>query len=339
MSARARCSSPPSAGPPSSATSSTSSPSPARPCRSPPAATPRFPAGSARSTWSSRSRSRAGPPGRSPWPPRPPAAAPRCSPSARQARRWPRSARGPVACTSRSPPTPSSRTALWSLLTPVLVAADASGLVQCPHDVLERVADVLDEVAEECRPSSESFVNPAKVLATGLGETVPVVLGDGPLTGVAAMPGRIDAGPHRPGAGDARCRCRMPRRRSSPASTGPSAPARSTPGPPAGDDIFADPYLDAPAAPRLGLLALRDPDLDPGRTPWPTPSSRRPATPASPFEQEARSAGRRAARLPRGAHRLRRHLPRARARPRPVGLAPRRRAARPHLLTLVFFFF
>jgi hypothetical protein len=29
------------------------------------------------------------------------------------------------------------------------------------------------------------------------------------------------------------------------------------------DDIFADPYLDGPAAPRLGLLVLRDPDLDP----------------------------------------------------------------------------
>ena len=29
------------------------------------------------------------------------------------------------------------------------------------------------------------------------------------------------------------------------------------------DDVFADPYLDGPAAPRLGLLALRDPDLPP----------------------------------------------------------------------------
>src|SRR5215204_2408765 len=64
-------------------------------------------------------------------------------------------------------PTPSSRTALWSLLTPVLLAADGMGLVQCSRPVLERVADILDEVAEECRPSSESFVNPAKVLATG----------------------------------------------------------------------------------------------------------------------------------------------------------------------------
>jgi glucose/mannose-6-phosphate isomerase len=162
-------------------------------------------------------------------------------------------------------PTPSSRTALWSLLTPVLVAADAMGLVQCPLDSLERCADVLDEVAEECRPSSEAFVNPAKVLATGLGETVPVVLGDGPLTGVAAI----------------RAASMLARTARVPATSGALPDAASqvvacldgpfgsgldlaAPGGPAGPggDIFADPYLDAPAAPRLGLLALRDPDLD-----------------------------------------------------------------------------
>ena len=163
-------------------------------------------------------------------------------------------------------PTPSSRTALWSLLTPVLLAADAMGLVQCPADVLERVADVLDEVAEECRPRSEAFVNPAKILAIGLGETVPIVLGDGPLTGVAATRAALDAGPHRPRARHVTVPCRMPRPRSSPASTARSARASTAPpGEPAGrgGDIFADPYLDAPPAPRLGLLALRDPDLGP----------------------------------------------------------------------------
>ncbi len=159
--------------------------------------------------------------------------------------------------------TPSSRTALWSILTPVLIAADVLGLAPCPRPVLERVADVLDEVAEECRPSSEAFVNPAKVLAVGLGESVPVVLGDGALTGVAATraasmlarTARVPAthgelpdaasqvvacldGPYGSGAGMQR-------------PTG------------VGDDIFADPYLDGPAAPRLGLLALRDPALDP----------------------------------------------------------------------------
>lgn len=160
-------------------------------------------------------------------------------------------------------PTPSSRTALWSLLTPVLLAADAMGLVRCPGGVLERVADVLDEVAEECRPSSEAFVNPAKILALGLGETVPIVLGDGPLTGVAAaraasMLARTARVPATFGA--------LPDAASQvvacldgPYGSGLSAAA----GGGGGGDIFADPYLDAPPAPRLGLLALRDPDLDP----------------------------------------------------------------------------
>ena len=161
-------------------------------------------------------------------------------------------------------PTPSSRTALWSLLTPVLVAADVLGLTPCSTATLERVADILDEVAEECRPASEAFVNPAKVIATSLGETVPVVLGDGPLTGVAAV----------------RAASMLARTARVPATHGflPDAASqvvacldgpfgsglRDGTGP--GDDVFADPYLDGPAAPRLGLLALRDPDLDPSGT-------------------------------------------------------------------------
>lgn len=165
--------------------------------------------------------------------------------------------------------TPSSRTALWSLLTPVLVAADVMGLARVPRTTLDRVADVLDEVAEECRPSSESFVNPAKVIAVGLGETVPVVLGDGPLTGVAAcraasMMARTARVPATHGA--------LPDAASQVVATldgpfgsgAPGAPgAPGTAGGSRGDDIFADPYLDGPAAPRLGLLALRDPDLEP----------------------------------------------------------------------------
>jgi len=161
-------------------------------------------------------------------------------------------------------PTPSSRTALWSLLTPVLLAADAIGLARCPAPVLERVADVLDEVAEECRPGSESFVNPAKLLAVGLGETVPIVLGDGPLTGVAAaraasMLARTARVPATYGA--------LPDAASQVVACldGPfgSGLAAATGGAGRiGGDIFADPYLDAPPAPRLGLLALRDPDLD-----------------------------------------------------------------------------
>ncbi len=82
----------------------------------------------------------------------------------------------------------NSRTSLWSLLTPVLLAFDADhlGLINSSEGVLERVAQRLDEQAETFRPSSESFVNPAKLLAVQLAETVPMVLGEGPLGGVAA---------------------------------------------------------------------------------------------------------------------------------------------------------
>lgn len=155
---------------------------------------------------------------------------------------------------------PSSRTAVWSLLTPVLMAADRLGILHCGVPVLERVADVLDARAEECRPSSESFVNPAKLLALGIAETVPVVLGDGPLTGVAA--GRAASMLART--------ARMPALHGwlpddaaqvVACFDGPYAHSDSSvaePGHDTGHDIFADPFLDGPPTPQLGLLVLRD---------------------------------------------------------------------------------
>ena len=155
-------------------------------------------------------------------------------------------------------PAPTSRTAMWSMLTPVLLAADGLGLVDCPEPVLERVADLLDGRAEECRPSSESFVNPAKLLALGLAETVPVVLGDGALTGVAA---------HRAAAMLART-ARIPTTHGALPDAAAQVVAcfdgpfsggggRGTM-PDGGRDLFADPFLDGPPAPQLGLLMLRD---------------------------------------------------------------------------------
>ena len=85
----------------------------------------------------------------------------------------------------------STRTAMWSLLAPVVYAADALGLVRAGPQVLAKVADRLDGWAEALRPSSECFVNPAKSLAIDLAAGIPVVLGDQPAvlthrTGVAA---------------------------------------------------------------------------------------------------------------------------------------------------------
>lgn len=155
----------------------------------------------------------------------------------------------------------SSRTSLWSLLTPVLVAADALGIVSVPGPALSAAADRLDDQAEACRPASESFVNPGKTLALHLSDTVPVVLGDGALSGVAArraaaMLARTARVPAIHGE--------LPDAASQIVSTfdgpftagGGAGVGGSRPG---GDDsIFADPFLDGPALPRLGLLMVRD---------------------------------------------------------------------------------
>ncbi len=162
----------------------------------------------------------------------------------------------------------TSRTALWSLLAPVLLGAGHLGIVDVDARVLTQTADRLDELADTCRPSSESFVNPAKVLAADLAEGVPVVLGDGPLNGVAAV----------------RATAMLARTARVPATSGElpddaaqvvacfdgpftaaysgGAPNRSG-RPEPGDDIFSDPFLDGPAAPRLSLLMLRDVLPDP----------------------------------------------------------------------------
>lgn len=147
----------------------------------------------------------------------------------------------------------SSRTSLWTLLTPVLLAADQLGLVSADSAALSVVADRLDAMAETCRVSSESFVNPAKLAALTLAETVPMTLGDNAIAGVAAR----------------RAAEMLTRTARMPATWGELPDAASqvvacfdgpfTVG--AGSDrsdIFADPFLDAPATPALGLLLLRD---------------------------------------------------------------------------------
>ncbi|NLG22993.1 MAG: phosphosugar isomerase [Actinomycetales bacterium] len=191
----------------------------------------------------------------------------------------------------------SSRTALWSLLVPVLLGADTLGLVEAPAAGMSEVAARLDEAAEAYRPASESFVNPAKLLALQLAETVPMVLGDSPLSGVAAArassmlarTARIPApwgelpdaasqivacfdGPYttiggrRPGTYDAG------RIKLGDIDTSgwephlfdePEGDLAEIPRGEGGRDIFADPFLDGPSLPQLGLLTLRDAPVDP----------------------------------------------------------------------------
>jgi len=97
------------------------------------------------------------------------------------------------------------RVALWGLLTPLLVAAGELGLLGRPAEPgpeaagpaapagpysveadLAAAADLLDVLAERARPTSETFLNPAKSLALDLGASLPVLWGTSPVAGAAA---------------------------------------------------------------------------------------------------------------------------------------------------------
>lgn len=162
----------------------------------------------------------------------------------------------------------SSRTALWGLLVPVLLALREVGLLEATDDLWEHSASALDAVAEECRPGSEAFVNPAKAAALALGECFPVVLGDGHVAGVAArraasMLGRTARVPATAGE--------LPHAASEVVATfdGPYATGAGSvvsagrDGQGAAGDIFADPFLDAPTQTPVGLWLLGRGELGP----------------------------------------------------------------------------
>ena len=97
-----------------------------------------------------------------------------------------------AACsTARAPyvSLPRSRvqhTTLWSLLTPLLQLATELELIPAGVADPDAIAAALDEVAGECGPAQESFVNPAKTLALELLGALPVIAAEGPLAGAAA---------------------------------------------------------------------------------------------------------------------------------------------------------
>ncbi len=78
------------------------------------------------------------------------------------------------------------RAMLWSLAIPLLVIAERLGVARIEPDVYELAAHRLEEVSHQCRPTSESFVNPGKSLALDLAGALPVVWGTTELSGVAA---------------------------------------------------------------------------------------------------------------------------------------------------------
>jgi hypothetical protein len=162
-----------------------------------------------------------------------------------------------AACASARAPyvaLPASRvrhTTLWSLLTPMLLLAADLGLLSRDVADTEAVAAALDEVAAECGPARESFVNPAKTLALELLDALPVIAAEGPLAEAAA--GRI-ADQLATLAGLPVTSFRLPDQRVAARTVlaGPLAPAGGQ------DDFFRDRLDDAGR--RLRLLTIRDTD-------------------------------------------------------------------------------
>jgi glucose/mannose-6-phosphate isomerase len=78
------------------------------------------------------------------------------------------------------------RSMLWGVAIPLLVIAERLGVARIGTDVYELAASRLEEVSHQCRPASESFVNPGKSLALDLVGALPMVWGTSVLSGVAA---------------------------------------------------------------------------------------------------------------------------------------------------------
>jgi glucose/mannose-6-phosphate isomerase len=78
------------------------------------------------------------------------------------------------------------RASFFSLTTPLLVAADALGLLSCSPEEVEATAVLLEQLAVRHAPGSEVALNPAKTLALELADRFPLVWGTSSLTGVAA---------------------------------------------------------------------------------------------------------------------------------------------------------
>jgi len=95
----------------------------------------------------------------------------------------------PVVAAGREVSTANSmlpRSMLWGLAIPLLVVAERLGVTRVGPEIYEQAAGRLEEVSHQCRPASESFVNPGKSLALDLVGTLPVVWGTSVLSGVAA---------------------------------------------------------------------------------------------------------------------------------------------------------
>jgi len=79
-----------------------------------------------------------------------------------------------------------ARVTPWALTVPLLVTASRLGMARIDPAAYEAAAAAMEDISHQCRPSSESFVNPAKSLALDLVGTLPVIWGGSDLAVVAA---------------------------------------------------------------------------------------------------------------------------------------------------------
>ncbi|MEV5763799.1 SIS domain-containing protein [Micromonospora sp. NPDC052213] len=150
-----------------------------------------------------------------------------------------------------------ARASLWALTVPVLLAARTLGLVKVNEADLAETAARLDADADRCRPTAESFVNPAKSLALGLAGSVPIVWGSSPLATVAArrFGDTLSANARYPVVSGALGEAGRGRVGLLDGVFGGLAEGER--------DIFADPDDEASAGTRLRLVLLRDGGLNP----------------------------------------------------------------------------
>lgn len=80
-----------------------------------------------------------------------------------------------------------SRSNLWLLAIPAMVALSSLGLIRADADDYEQMAVLLEDIAHRCRPASETFVNPGKTLAMDLAGNVPLIWGSSAVAAVAAQ--------------------------------------------------------------------------------------------------------------------------------------------------------
>ena len=79
-----------------------------------------------------------------------------------------------------------ARAMAWALTVPLLVAAARLGVARISDEDYEAAAAAMEDVSHQCRPSSESFVNPAKSLALDLVGRLPLIWGGSQVAAAAA---------------------------------------------------------------------------------------------------------------------------------------------------------